>query len=147
VPLLYAEEVSMLSLRFHNIADYVAGFALLFLPALFGFSEINSARNLFLFCGFGLVGYSLVTRYYYSALKLLPLGYHMTLDCTVGVALMLGPWILKYRDLLTGGQEVLHYIAGLAAVGLVAITRSKTEEEKIRQEPAYPKRLGPAQRL
>lgn len=125
----------MLSLKFHNIADYVGGFALIFLPALFGFAEIPAARYLFLSAGLGLIGYSLLTRYYYSMVKLIPLGVHMALDCALGVLLMMGPWVLEYRDLLSGGQEVLHYVAGMAAVGLVALSRAKTEEEKIRLEP------------
>jgi hypothetical protein len=137
----------MLSLRFHNVADYALGFALLFFPVVLGFAEIEAARNLFLASGFTLIGYSLVTRYYYSALKLLPLGPHMALDCALGAVLLLGPWVLEYRNLLTGGQEVMHYAAGLAAIGLVSITRSKTEEDKIKREPAYPEPFGFVRKL
>lgn len=132
----------MVPLKVHNILDYVAGVLLLFVPALFGFSEIAAARNLFIFAGIFLIGYSLITKYYYSLLKIIPLGVHMALDVASGVVVMLAPWVLGYRDLLTGGQEVVHYVLGVGVIGLVAMTRSKTESDKIREEPVFPGRFS-----
>lgn len=132
----------MVPLKIHNILDYVAGVLLLFVPALFGFSEIDAARNLFIFAGVFLIAYSLITKYYYSLLKIIPLGVHMALDVASGVVVMLAPWVLGYRDLLTGGQEIVHYVLGVGVIGLVAMTRSKTESDKIREEPAFPGRFS-----
>ena len=41
----------MISLRNHNIADYIIGAVLIVSPYLFGFSHVDAARNLFLIGG------------------------------------------------------------------------------------------------
>jgi hypothetical protein len=119
----------MMSLRTHNVLDYVTGVVLLFIPAIFGFAEIDAARNSFLGAGIAIIAYSLLTRYEYALWRVIPLGTHMTLDVIDGVFVMLAPWIFGYRDLLTAGQEVLHYVAALAIFGLVAFTRTKAESD------------------
>jgi hypothetical protein len=116
----------MVSLKTHNVLDYVVGVALLFIPAIFGFAEIDAARNSFLFSGFALIAYSLLTSYDYAIWRVIPVGTHMTLDVLNGVFVMLAPWVFGYRDLLTAGQEVLHYVLALAVFGLVAITRTES---------------------
>jgi len=113
----------MLSIKAHNILDYAAGVLLLFAPAIFGFAEINSARNSFLFSGGALIVYSLFTKYDYSLWRLLSFRTHMSLDVLNGLFLMLAPWIFGFRDLLTSGQEILHYVLALGIFGLVAATR------------------------
>lgn len=117
----------MLSIRTHNVLDYVTGVVLLFLPAIFGFAEIDSARNSFLFSGFAFIVYSLLTKYDYALWRVIPVGTHMSLDVLNGVFIMLAPWMFGYRDLLSSGQEVLHYVAALAIFGLVAFTRTQAE--------------------
>ncbi len=136
----------MLSLKTHNILDYVAGILLLFIPSLFDFETIAAARNFFLVAGFVFIGYSLFTNYYYSIAKIIPLGVHMALDAALGVLLAIAPWILGYRDFLTTGQEVLHYVLGVGLIGVVLLTRSKTEAEKRAHEPVYPGRFSPTGR-
>lgn len=128
-------EVNMLSLKVHNAADYALALILLFVPALFGFSEIEVARNLFRVLGIFLLAYSLVTKYEFSAWQKLPLGAHMTFDLATGVILLLSPLVLGYRDLLSTGQELIHYILGFGLIGFVAVTRAKTEAEKKAFEP------------
>jgi hypothetical protein len=117
----------MISLRTHNILDYVIGAVLILCPYVFGFSEVDAARNTFLVLGFGLIAYSLLTNYFYSAVKLIPVNVHMVLDVLAGVALILSPSIFGYRGLLTGFDYALHFILGFGAIGLVALTdRTKT---------------------
>jgi len=113
----------MIPLRVHNILDYVIGTTLVACPYLFGFSAVNAAQNVFLVLGFGLIGYSLFTKYTYSIAKIIPLGVHMGLDVTAGIVLMLAPTVFGYGGQITGGQLALHFIMGLGAVGLVALTR------------------------
>lgn len=107
--------------------DYVIGAVLIACPFLFGFSDIQAARNVFLVLGFGLIAYSLMTRYYYSAIKVIPVGVHMFLDVMAGIVLMVAPSVFGYRALLTGGQLGLHFVMGLGAIGLVAMTRMRTD--------------------
>src|SRR5262245_15680999 len=115
----------MVSLKVHNILDYVAGAFLVFVPALFGFGYIDAARNFFLIGGLALIAYSLCTKYEYSAWKLLPLGVHMTLDTVLGAAVFLAPFLFGYREFLTSAQEGLHYALGAGVIGLVAVTRRR----------------------
>lgn len=124
----------MVSLKTHNIIDYVAGVALIFAPFLFGFAEVDAARNVFMLSGFFLIMYSLFTNYYYAAIRVIPLGIHMTLDAASGVLLMISPWIFNYRAEITAGQEYLHYILGVGVLALVGLTAERTESDKRRHQ-------------
>ena len=118
----------MVSVKVHNVLDYVIGAVLVSCPYIFGFSGIDAGRNLFLALGVGLVFYSLATNYPYSIFKWIPLGAHMTLDVVAGVMLILGSYLFGYRDLLTDSQIASHYVLGAGAILLVALTRPKTDQ-------------------
>jgi SPW repeat len=120
----------MFSLKAHNVIDYLVGALLIVSPWLFGFADIPAARVLFLMSGIALIGYSLLTNYYYSVARILPLGVHMTLDAVLGVILILAPALLGYRDQITQSQYVAHVVLGIGAVGLVALTKPRTEAAK-----------------
>lgn len=124
----------MISLRTHNIMDYVIGVFLVVAPYLFGFSHINAAANLFMIGGIALIVYSLLTNYYYSLARVIPLGVHMAMDALMGIVLILAPALFGYREMLTNGQYAVHIISGIGAVGLVALTRTRTEEAKTPSE-------------
>jgi hypothetical protein len=126
----------MIPLRAHNVLDYVIAALLVVSPWVFGFSDVNAARNLFLVGGIALACYSLLTNYYYSALRIIPLGVHMTLDALMGIVLILGPALFGYRPFLTNGQYALHIVLGIGAIGLVALTRPRTEAAKTPLERA-----------
>jgi hypothetical protein len=121
----------MLSLRTHNILDYVGAAILVLSPFIFGFSDVAAARNTFLVLGFALAIYSLLTNYYYSVAKLIPLGVHMFLDVVTGIVLMLAPSIFNYRSVITDGQYALHFVLGIGVIVLVAVTRRKTETGRL----------------
>jgi len=116
----------MISLRVHNILDYVIGAMLILCPPVFGFSNVIAARDVFLVLGFGLIGYSLLTQYRYSIAKIIPLGVHMFLDVATGFIVMLSPWLFGYREYITNFQTVLHFVIGLGAWCLVAFTDKRT---------------------
>lgn len=126
----------MISLRVHNVIDYIVGVLLIISPWLFGYSEILVARNLFVWGGIALIAYSLFTKYYYAIARVIPLGVHMTLDALLGVVTILAPVLFGYRDLITGGQYAWHVIVGIGAIGLVALTRPRTEGAKTPLERA-----------
>lgn len=115
----------MISLRTHNILDYVAGAAVAVLSS--AVAGVQTAFNLFLILGLGQIAYSLLTNYRYAAIRVIPLGAHMALDVAAGALLLLGPWLFGYRDLLTGGQTALHIVIGLGLFALVGFTPRKTE--------------------
>lgn len=120
----------MLSLRAHNILDYIVGAVLIACPFVFGFSGVLAARDVFLFLGVALIAYSLLTNYRYSIAKWIPINIHMALDVILGVVLMLSPVIFGYGMNLTGGQVALHIILGFGAIGLVALTNKSVENAK-----------------
>lgn len=115
----------MLSLKTHNVLDYVIGAVLVLCPFVFGFNGVPAARNVFLILGFGLIGYSLITNYQYSIAKILPVRTHMVFDVLAGLVLLLAPAIFGYGNALTGGQVALHYVMGIGAVLFVAVTRDR----------------------
>lgn len=112
----------MISLRTHNVLDYVIAAILVACPYVFGFADIPAARNVFLVLGIGLAAYSLCTNYYYSVFKIIPVGFHMAMDVSAGVITLLAPWLFGYNVLLTGTQLGVHFVMGLGAIGLVAMT-------------------------
>lgn len=120
----------MIPLKVHNVLDYVIGVALALSPFVFGFSDVLAARNVFLVLGVGLIGYSLMTNYYYSVAKIIPLGAHMVMDALSGIVLILSPALFGYRELITDGQFALHFVMGIGALGLGALTRTRTEDAK-----------------
>lgn len=120
----------MFSLKTHNVIDYLVGALLIVSPWLFGFSDVQAARVVFLMSGTALIGYSLLTNYYYSVARILPLGIHMTLDAVLGVILILAPALFGYRDEIMPLQYVAHVVLGIGAVALVALTRPRTETAK-----------------
>jgi hypothetical protein len=125
-------EVSeMISLRSHNILDYVGGALLILSPFLFGFADVDAARNVFMLSGFFLIMYSLFTNYEFAALRVIPLGVHMSLDVIIGIVVLTAPFIFGYREFITAGQEYLHYILGVGVIALVGFTAERTEADKI----------------
>ncbi|MBU6375178.1 MAG: hypothetical protein KGQ59_04225 [Bdellovibrionales bacterium] len=128
----------MISIKTHNVLDYVFGLVIALCPYLFNFSMIDVARNLFQFVGIGILVYSLMTNYRYSMLKVLSVRANLGLDTVAGGVLLIGPWIFGYRDLLTGGQASVHVLAGLVMLGLVAFTergRIRAEEKPEKEFP------------
>ena len=121
----------MLSLKTHNILDYVGGALLILSPFLFGFAEVGAARNVFMLTGFALIVYSLFTNYYYAVLRVIPLGVHMTLDVLIGLLVFSAPWVFNYGEFLTTGQEWVHYILGVGVLALVGFTAERTEADKV----------------
>lgn len=116
----------MIPLKIHNILDYVGGLILLLTPSLFGFADIDAARNFFVIAGLGLITYSLFTKYEIALWRKIPLGVHMTMDVIAGVATILAPYLFGYSLLLTGTQTAVHWILGFGVIGLVALTDRKS---------------------
>ncbi|MGE0615050.1 MAG: hypothetical protein AB7P04_05390 [Bacteriovoracia bacterium] len=124
----------MISLRTHNIFDYIIAAVLVATPWIFGFSDIVRAQNLLAICGLSLFFYSLATKYEFSIWKLIPVSTHMALDVIVGLFVMSGPWLFGYRGLLTTGQALVHIVLGLGAVLLVTTTNKSAVLVKVETE-------------
>jgi hypothetical protein len=134
--------VYQMSLKTHNVLDYLLGVALILSPPVFGFSDVPAARSTCLNLGFAIIAYSLFTRYRWSIFKLIPIGLHMTFDIILGASLILAPWALGYRPLITGGQLLVHFVLGLGAILMVGVTRSRTEATIAREDREELKRAA-----
>ena len=124
----------MVSLKVHNILDYVIALVLVLSPFIFGFSDITAAKNIFLVLGFGLATYSLITKYYYCIARIIPVGVHMIFDSAAGVTLLAAPYLFDYRENLTELQFGVHVAMGVGAIGLVSLTKTRTEAAKTVEE-------------
>lgn len=120
----------MLALRTHNILDYCLGAAFLLSPYLFGFSRLYFAHDVFLVIGLAMLGYSLLSDYRYSLIKVIPVGMHMSFDVACGVFAVLAPWIYGYRDELTALQSAVHWILGMGAIAS-ALMSERTKEPSV----------------
>ena len=112
----------MIPLKVHNVFDYILGAFLLVCPSLFGFTQVVLARNFFWIAGVVWIGYSLVTRYYYSLANIISVKTHMVLDAILGVLLILAPYGFGYVFLMNGAQMGLHYVLGFGLIAVVLLT-------------------------
>jgi hypothetical protein len=124
----------MISLKSHNMLDYLLALTLIMTPFLFGFSHVLAARNVCLLLGLALALSGLCTSYYFSLLKFIPLSTHMLLDMAIGVVLILGPFIFNYAPRLTPGQLTWHWIMGLGVWAVVGLTSTRSRSIQSRRQ-------------
>jgi hypothetical protein len=132
----------------HNRLDYVLGAAFLLAPYVFGFNEVYFAKDVFTVLGIAIIGYSLLTDYRHSLIKAVPLSMHMSFDIAVGAFAVLAPWIYSYTDEISGGQLAVHWLLGLATIGLALSSRraDKRPVTVIRAEPELSASMAEAER-
>ena len=114
--------MKILSPRIHSLLDYGAALGLIGAPWLLGFSAQGAlAAWLSTGAGVGLICYSLITNYpSYSAVKILPLKAHLTLDVIAGLVFIAAPFVFGFTGIVQ-----LYYIAqGVVVLALVSITNT-----------------------
>jgi hypothetical protein len=129
----------MISLKTHNVLDYIFGVVLAFCPYYFNFATIDVARTVFQTAGVGLIVYSLLTNYRYSIIKAIPVRAHMVLDVINGALVLLAPWIFGYRGSLTDFQTGVHVVLGLAVFALVGFTNRRIVSAAGETKREYPR--------
>ena len=129
----------MISLKTHNVLDYLIGVVLAFCPYFFNFATIDIARNVFQTAGVGLIVYSLLTNYRYSIIKAIPVRVHMVLDVINGAVVLLAPWLFGYRASITNFQMGVHVALGLIVFALVAFTNRRVITATGEKEREYPR--------
>ncbi len=117
-----------LSTRVHGIMDYAMGILLLASPYLFGFATGGVKQWLPMILGVAMIGMSLLTRYEWGAVRVIPMPLHLTIDGLSGALLAVSPWLFGFA------REVYlpHLLFGLFSVVASFITR--TEPAKLRLE-------------
>jgi hypothetical protein len=135
----------MMSLKSHNVSDYVLGAAFLITPFLLGFSGMYFAHDVFTVLGFAIIGYSLLTDYRYSMAKAVPFSMHITFDVIVGIFAILAPWVYGYAEDLTLPQMLAHWVLGLGAIATAFMTSRHAERPSIVLRPADPNKAAAAE--
>ena len=108
-----------LSSRAHGVLDYLTGILLILAPRILGFQDAGIAAQVPVFLGIATIVYSLLTRYELGLIRVLPFGFHLTLDFFAGVFLAASPWLLGFADRVWAP----HLIVGLFEVVASLSTR------------------------
>lgn len=106
----------------HGIIDYLAAVALIVAPFILKMGSNNPmALWISVVTGIVVIMVSLVTRYRYGVIKVIPFGGHLTLDLLVATIFMLVPFFFELE-----GLDAAYYYLNAAVVYLVvAVTASE----------------------
>ena len=117
-----------ISTRTHGIIDYVYGATLIGLPFMLGCDR--RAARLSVSAGLATIGMSLLTKYEFGAVPLLPMKAHLAVDAVESSMLMGAPKMLGRDD--RGAGRVLAALGALgAAVGSMTQTESPLERREL----------------
>lgn len=111
--------MQLISRRTHGILDYLVGLVLILSPRLFGFDAGSTEAAVPVFLGWAAILYSLLTRYEFGLLRVIPFRAHLALDTINGIFLAISPWLLGFADRIWGP----HLTLGLIELGAVFLTR------------------------
>src|SRR3954454_18277869 len=117
--------------RMHGMLDYPAGILLIAAPWIFGFSDVDAARNVAIVIGALVIVQSVITDYEFSIADVLPLSAHLMMDVVAGIVLAASPWIFGFSD---EGTEawVPHLVFGLGLTGAGRMTQREREPVRTR---------------
>jgi hypothetical protein len=104
----------------HGILDYVMGVLLILLPYWLGFDTGSPEQRVMMFCGIGLIGYSLFTDYELGLSGILSMRGHLTLDFISGLFLAASPWIFGFNEVV----YLPHLALGITEVAAAALTQA-----------------------
>lgn len=98
--------------------DYLMGALLIAAPWLLDFARGGAETWVPVILGAGLILYSLMTNYEYSASKSISMKTHLTLDLLSGIFLAASPWIFGFHEYV----YLPHLIVGLLEIGASLMT-------------------------
>lgn len=116
-----------LSPKFHGLLDYAAAGGLIVLPFLLNLGADSALALWFsVAAGFGLIGYSLLTDYTFSAASVFSYNTHLALDLAAAGAFVAAPFLFGFGALATG----YYIVMALGVIAVVAVSdRPKAEAE------------------
>ena|SRR5690554_1101211 len=97
----------------HGILDYLTGALLILAPWIFGFANGGPEQIIPILIGSAIILMSLFTDYEMSAVKLIPLSFHLGTDILAGLFLALSPWMFGFADVIFWP----HLIVGILEMG------------------------------
>ncbi len=128
------ESIRFLPTKIHGVLDYLVGAALILAPNIFQFSSVGGAavwipRVL----GVTLIAYSLLTRYEWGVLKVVPMPYHLVVDAAAAVFLAASPLIFGFVT-ASPNAWLPHIVVGVTV--LIVVLVSKTQPATHAASPA-----------
>ena len=84
--------------RVHGLLDYIVSIILISSPWLFGFYDNGPESTVPIALGVITIVYSLLTRYEFGLMPLIPMPSHLVLDFLNGLFLATSPWLLGFAD-------------------------------------------------
>lgn len=119
-------DMRFISTKIQGALDYLVGLALILAPMLFGFQDVGGAAVYVpVILGAALIVYSLLTRYEWGVFKLLSMTYHLALNVTVGVLLVLSPFLFGFVN-ETPNAWVPHVVVGIVMIIVVLFSQTTT---------------------
>jgi hypothetical protein len=110
----------VLTTRIHGLLDYAVGLLLIVAPYVLGFATGGPQQWVPMALGAGAIAYSLLTRYEFGAVMLIPMRAHLWLDIASGVLLASSPWLLGFSEAVYWP----HLTIGLVEIAVAGLTQS-----------------------
>ena len=105
--------------KVHGVLDYLVGIALIAAPWLFGFASMGGPAVVIpVILGVGLIVYSLLTRYEWGPIKLIPMPVHLVFDVVASLFLALSPWLFGFIS-ASPNAWVPHVVVGITVIVVV----------------------------
>ena len=114
-----------LSTRVHGVMDYMMGILLLASPYLFGFATGGVKQWLPMILGLAMLGMSLLTRYEWGAVRLIPVPVHLVIDGLSGALLAVSPWLFGFAGIV----YLPHLILGIIELGSSLMTETHSDAD------------------
>ncbi|MBX9626769.1 MAG: hypothetical protein K2X82_23410 [Gemmataceae bacterium] len=106
----------------HGAVDYLYAATAAAAPDRFEFRDEPTAARLIRLAAGGVAAYSLLTRYEWGVLRVLPWRSHLAVDVVAGVATMAAPWLFGFARHAAARNTFLAMGAFSVAAGLLAET-------------------------
>lgn len=88
----------MINTTIHGLLDYLVGLLLIAAPWILGFDAPGSERTFSITMGVIIISYSLLTRYEWGLLRVIPFKIHLLIDFLSGLLLLSSMWMLGTRS-------------------------------------------------
>jgi len=111
-----------ISAKIHGVIDYIVGFLFVFMPLALDLDSDAAPAMVFQYLGIFTVVYSMLTRYEYGLVRVVPVKVHLGLDILSGIFLLMSPWIFGFA----GEIFVPYVVFGLFEVLAGSFTSNKS---------------------
>jgi hypothetical protein len=119
------QAIRFLPTKVHGVLDYLVGVALILAPTIFQFSDVGGAAVLVpRVLGVVLILYSLLTRYEWGVLKLVPMPYHLVVDFAASAFLAASPFIFGFISAKPNAW-LPHIVVGVVVILVVLVSQTQ----------------------